>query len=246
VNGQTGEGTFQTAVEVVRTKPAPENGALRFLWARHKITLLSDYNRLRKDDRRVREATDLGLQYNLLTAYTSFVAIDTEMRNKNGRPTEVRQPLPLPQGVSDYAVGGKAMMTAVAPAPLSANRVAKESADEALSRPTEKKREERERQDRVQIKDGKGSGNINSEEVRRIVDRHWEEIRGCLPRGMQAVTLTLTLHFQPGGQLGEVVLVTKNLNGVEKCLTERFQKWAWPATLDGKPGEVTVTISPGA
>jgi hypothetical protein len=50
--------------------------------------------------------TDLGLKYNLLTQYTSFVAIDSEVRNKEGEATTVKQPLPLPEGVSDLSVGG--------------------------------------------------------------------------------------------------------------------------------------------
>ena len=36
--------------------------------------------------------------------FTSFVAIDSEVVNRGGRPEEVRQPLPLPDGVSDLAV----------------------------------------------------------------------------------------------------------------------------------------------
>jgi len=68
--------------------------------------MLDDYNNLRKDDERIREVTNLGLKYNLLTAYTSFVAIDSKVRNKDGQVVTVKQPLPLPQGVSNYAVGG--------------------------------------------------------------------------------------------------------------------------------------------
>jgi hypothetical protein len=62
--------------------PLKTNRALRYLWARHRITILSDFNQLRSDDRRIREITELGLTYNLLTAYTSFVAVDTEIRNQ--------------------------------------------------------------------------------------------------------------------------------------------------------------------
>ena len=95
-------------------QPSEANAALRTLWARHRVTVLSDTNRLRASDRRIQEVTELGLRYNLLTAYTSFVAIDSEVRNTDGKPATVKQPLPLPQGVSDYAVGGK-MMHASAP-----------------------------------------------------------------------------------------------------------------------------------
>ena len=243
LTGLTGAGAFQSTLEAGAVKPAPENSGLRYLWARHKITLLSDYNRLRKDDRRVREVTDLGLRYNLLTVYTSFVAIDTEVRNKNGKPAEVRQPLPLPQGVSDYAVGGKALMTAASPAAPLGYRMTKEAADESRSKTAEGKREERERMNAVRIKDGKGVGNIDGEEVRRIVQRHLEELRGCLPRGAQTGTLTLTLRFHPDGKIREAVSGTPALKGYEKCLTERLQKWTWPSTRDGRSGEITVVIN---
>jgi len=66
---------------------------------------LSDYNFLQSDNKRVEEVTQLGLNYNLLTAYTSFIAVDSEVRNRDGQSTTVNQPLPLPEGVSDYAVG---------------------------------------------------------------------------------------------------------------------------------------------
>ncbi|MBR6440933.1 MAG: energy transducer TonB, partial [Bacteroidales bacterium] len=44
-------------------------------------------------------------KYNLMTNYTSFVAIDEVVVNKDGKQTTVKQPIPMPEGVSDYAVG---------------------------------------------------------------------------------------------------------------------------------------------
>lgn len=84
----------------------PENKALRYLWARNKIATLGDYNTLRQTDQRIEEITQLGLEYNLLTKYTSFVAIDDVVRNPGGAQQTVKQPLPLPKGVSNLAVGG--------------------------------------------------------------------------------------------------------------------------------------------
>jgi Ca-activated chloride channel family protein len=106
LTGLSGDGNYSESIDVAKVRPMDGNAALRYLWARHRIALLSDYNKLRSDDARTREVIDLGLRYNLLTAYTSFVAIDTEVRAKGGKPVSVKQPLPLPQGVSDYAVGG--------------------------------------------------------------------------------------------------------------------------------------------
>ena len=105
LQGYTGSHRFLKKIDVSSTKAPVTDSALRYLWARHRIALLTDYNRLTKQDSRVKEVTRLGLTYNLLTAYTSFVAVDTRIRVKDGQTVTVKQPLPLPRGVSDYAVG---------------------------------------------------------------------------------------------------------------------------------------------
>jgi Ca-activated chloride channel family protein len=124
IRGFSGTQPYEKTLDVSEVRPLETNSALRYLWARHRIALLSDYNNLQKNDERVREITNLGLTYNLLTAYTSFVAIDSEIRRKGEDVTTIKQPLPLPQGVSDYAVGrGMAMpvMTLVPQSPMMAS-----------------------------------------------------------------------------------------------------------------------------
>jgi Ca-activated chloride channel homolog len=115
VRGLTGTAPYLETFNVRHTKASRSNAALRYLWARHRIAVLGDYTKLQRDDERVKEITSLGLTYNLLTEYTSFVAIDTVVRNKDGKVETVTQPLPLPQGVTDLAVGGQAMKMAYAP-----------------------------------------------------------------------------------------------------------------------------------
>ena len=89
--------------------PDKTNSGLRYLWAREKIRVLDDFANNGYGMQEVEdEVTKLGLEYNLLTNYTSFVAIDSEVRNQGGQVSTVRQPLPLPEGVSNYAVGGVA------------------------------------------------------------------------------------------------------------------------------------------
>ncbi len=105
VTGSSGLGPYWKRFDVASVPLPRGNEALRTLWARHRIASLGDFNRLQASDERVREITSLGLTYGLLTDYTSFVAVDTVVRNAGGESTTVQQPLPLPQGVSDYAVG---------------------------------------------------------------------------------------------------------------------------------------------
>ena len=115
VRGLTASGKYTESVNVGQTKPDKKNVALRYLWARHRIQLLSDYGNLGyhygQDTARnagIKEITGLGLKYNLLTQYTSFIAVDQKIRNVGGKQEVVDEPLPMPQGVSDLAVGGGA------------------------------------------------------------------------------------------------------------------------------------------
>jgi len=108
LQGLSGEGPFEKHFDLRSVKPQDGNAALGYLWARSRIARLDDYQRVRNDPDRVKEITQLGLDYGLLTAYTSFVAIDDVVRNT--RPDEtrtVKQPLPLPESVSNLAVGGE-------------------------------------------------------------------------------------------------------------------------------------------
>jgi Ca-activated chloride channel family protein len=108
VAGMSAQGEYTPMVSVAQFPPNAANSALRYLWARQRIQLLADYNNLAEDSGRVKEVTRLGLKYNLLTNYTSFIAVDQKVRNVGGKQEVVEQALPLPQGVSDYAVGGGA------------------------------------------------------------------------------------------------------------------------------------------
>jgi len=107
LKGTTGEGEFINSMAVNSARNSECNAALRYLWARERIRMLSDYASAGFGGNESESAiTALGLKYNLLTEYTSFLAIDSEIRNTEGNSTTVSQPLPLPEGVSNQAVGG--------------------------------------------------------------------------------------------------------------------------------------------
>ena len=106
LTGTNGNGRYVQTFAVSAKTPLAINKALPYLWARTRISRLSDFNfnRGAPDDKA--EITNLGLTYNLLTAYTSFIAVDEIVRNPEGDSENVKQPLPLPRHVSNLAVGG--------------------------------------------------------------------------------------------------------------------------------------------
>ena len=107
ITGNQGSGTFKNEYNIADATLSKNNKALRYLWARKKIEHLGDYSQLFGDNTK-QQVINLGLQYNLLTQYTSFVAVDNEVVNKNGNRQVVKQPLPMPKNVSSSAVGAEA------------------------------------------------------------------------------------------------------------------------------------------
>ncbi|PWT92219.1 MAG: trypsin [Blastocatellia bacterium] len=107
LRGLTAHGEYVSNFDVAGVQPDEGNRALRYLWARSRIAELSDYGSSSVSDDRVKEITELGLKYNLLTQFTSFIAIRERVANATGSADDVEQPLPLPVGVSDLAVGSE-------------------------------------------------------------------------------------------------------------------------------------------
>lgn len=101
-NGEAFEQRIDVAEAAARGTVHP---ALPVLWARERVRELGDILPATADS--VRETTTLGLAHSLLTPYTSFVAVDETPRNLAQEAVAVRQPLPLPAGVTAAAVGMK-------------------------------------------------------------------------------------------------------------------------------------------
>jgi Ca-activated chloride channel family protein len=108
LEGRSASGDYQAIVEA----PAPDENAtaLKHLWARERIAQLSDEEALVGGESQRELITALGLQYGLLTQYTSFIAVDERVR-ADQPALPVNQPLPLPEGVSNLAVGAEVPST---------------------------------------------------------------------------------------------------------------------------------------
>ena len=97
-------------IELKLPDDGPEHAVLSKIWARKKIEDLSDQLAVAAGDPQPleEEITDLALRHRLMSAYTSFVAVDEEGGAVDGPrpPRRMLVPLPLPEGVSFEGVFG--------------------------------------------------------------------------------------------------------------------------------------------
>lgn len=104
IEGQSASGAYSHAAPV-NSAVSRHAKALRYLWARHRIASLTDQESLTGEAHLQKTITQLGLDYSLLTQYTSFVAVDKVVCNvqKDGvkvKQAVVKQAVPLPEGVN--------------------------------------------------------------------------------------------------------------------------------------------------
>jgi Ca-activated chloride channel family protein len=253
LRGISGDGNHTETIHVGRITPSQSNSALRYLWARHRITILSDYNKLRIDDRRIQELTDLGLTYNLLTAHTSFIAVDSEVRNTEGRPATIQQPLPIPHGVSDYAVGS-AMQMSYAPAPMAmvARKEARAAREyEALKTFEQGQADKGEKQavtKTFSVKDVSITEGLTKDDFITFVQAHLREIGKCYAGRQLPEKLLLKMSLNADGTVKNVRVLADKLRNdtLMQCVIEQVKKWRFPAAMDGREVKATVTLVSGS
>jgi len=100
----------EITVDLPQTQPAHD--VLATLWARTRIDDLmsQDYGGMQRGTMRsdVQEAiTQLGLDYRLMTQFTSFVAVEEMIVTDGGKPRRIDVPIEMPEGVSRGAVFGE-------------------------------------------------------------------------------------------------------------------------------------------
>lgn len=250
VQGTSGDESFTERLDVPHVRPVEANSALRYLWARHRVTLLADYNRLNPQDARVKEVTLLGLTYNLLTAYTSFIAVDTQVRVEDGKAVTVKQPLPLPQGVSDLAVGSQNYATyarsrtpAIAAVP---STVAREVAqrrlrqDEKLSPDKEFSRKIHMEASKIMVSEG-----LTEDAVKRVIQMALPVMNNCyrVASGQQSIPkgeVVFTLIVGPDGRVTKAYLeeAQNRHKDFEDCMVKRLKALEFKA----KPGRKDVVV----
>lgn len=208
ISGHTGEKEWSKTIDVSAAEPQKQNEALRYLWARKQIEMLSDYASVGQEDKK--EITRLGLDYNLLTKYTSFVAIEEKVINESGETKTVKQPLPLPRGVSDAAVGAAGVN-------MNASRVMKISVE------LEEAEVIRHHQ-KIKLKSSFSS--VSDETIKSFInDDLMPDLNSCFMNHQNYQT-TMTIKIGADGKVKSIMFDEKNISAdLKSCLKIQINRW---------------------
>jgi len=91
---------YERSIDVTLPETEAANDSLASLWARQRIDeLSSEMLNAKAPARQVKQITDLGLEFGLMTRFTSFVAVEERIVNRSGKPVKVEVPVAAPEGV---------------------------------------------------------------------------------------------------------------------------------------------------
>ncbi|NIA14545.1 MAG: VWA domain-containing protein [Nitrospiraceae bacterium] len=112
IRGRTAAGPFERAIDVALPDEDPGHDVLAPLWARARIGWLMarDWAGAQRGDQapNLKDAiTQLGLDFGLMTQYTSFVAVEQRVITEGGRPKTIDVPVEMPDGVSYDGIFGE-------------------------------------------------------------------------------------------------------------------------------------------
>jgi Ca-activated chloride channel family protein len=99
ITGQAGGETRVISVTPSLDGAADAHPAIPLVWARAKIAELSDFATSDPEAVYAGQAKQTALTFGLVSAYTSFLAVDASRRTEGGHGTTVAVPVPVPDGV---------------------------------------------------------------------------------------------------------------------------------------------------
>ena len=243
LTGTSGNVPFTWTINAGTVKPAETNSALKYLWARNRITVLSDYNFLQSDSKRTEEVTQLGLKYNLLTAYTSFIAVDSEIRNRDGNSTTIHQPLPLPEGVSDYAVGNFKSAGFAPGVRYKAMSPAADASRGGLVRQESAREVAAEKKDKVSLEKVESLNPSDAEKIQKAAENRINELQNCNPGNLHG-RMVVKLVIGVDGRVKSAVVTSDGIKDkkLKKCVTDAIRKWRFDAPALGSDMTVKITL----
>ena len=102
LKGKVAGQPYERTINLTLPETEAANDVLATLWARRRVDELSmDALKVGANAAAVNKQIEgLGLEFSILTSFTSFVAVEEQIVNRNGTPTRVDVPVAIPEGVN--------------------------------------------------------------------------------------------------------------------------------------------------
>ncbi|MEZ5427117.1 MAG: VIT domain-containing protein [Pyrinomonadaceae bacterium] len=111
LKGKVGGQYFERDIPVRLPEAESRHDSLATLWARKRIDELTSKGYQKDEDEKARQEindaiTNIGLEFRLMTQFTSFVAVEERVVNRDGQPVKIEVPVEMPEGVSREKIFG--------------------------------------------------------------------------------------------------------------------------------------------
>ncbi len=103
---------FERSIKVNLPQSQPAHDAIASVWARERVEYLMGQDWMGLQNNSLNQSTkdaitQLGLDYRLMTQFTSFVAVEDRVVTDGGKPKTIQVPVEIPEGVSYEGVFGE-------------------------------------------------------------------------------------------------------------------------------------------
>jgi Ca-activated chloride channel family protein len=186
--------------------------------------------------------------------------VDTQIRLKDGQAVTVKQALPLPQGVSDYAVGGNRSFARKALSSFAAAPLATALKDKVQEESVDYKKEGLLTQEpEVDVSTGKGkyievkkvtaTEGLSEKSIVELLKKHIRSFNLCYREALGKSPdlkgkVVFKINVDPAGRVTKVNMDkgAKIDRKLEQCLVQAFKMLHFPTPTKGRNVVVTVTF----
>ena len=264
INGLIAGKKVKLPVNVELPTHEPAHKVLSTLWARTKIKDLMDQMYRGEKDDLVKEVTDIALKYKIISKYTSFVAVEEQIRREGDKIIKVVIPVEIPDGVEyegvfgEQAAGfsksssGYPMSSMAAVAPKARARVQPKFADISISREEECDEEKVITVPRVEVRIDQVMviGEIEEAEIIKKLKKFTLKIKAAFlkevqVRSAQSGHIVVWCEVSGNGKIRDLKLKmnTVNSKSIEKQLVNLVKQTSFPAPRDGAKAFVTISFA---
>jgi len=195
-----------------------------------------------------------------LTAYTSFIAVDTQIRLRDGQAVTVKQPLPLPQGVSDYAVAGNRSLVRKSTSSFAAAPSVFGLKGTVMEESLEYKKEDRlagepeidasgHDKNTIELGEVIVTGDLPEKSIREVLKKHIRSFNICFRQALEKQPdlkgeVVFKMVIDPSGGVTKVHLDNgiKKKNEFKRCMLQELKKLHFPASKGGNKSTVIITF----